>query len=119
MAVLRPGRLRLERVLAVANAGETAKDAAFENLSTYLLFRNLFGDQFQDASYKSFGFHLDPSIAYRMENGRPMTAFGTPDHAVIDQDKGEAWQEHLNTREMWLILEFTKEGLKTVVEIEP
>lgn len=119
MAVLRPGRLRLERVLAVANAGETAKDAAFENLSTYLLFRNLFGEQFQDASYQSFGFHLDPLTGYRMENGRPMTVFGSPGRAVIDQDKGLAWQEHLNTKEMRLSLEFTKEGLKTVIEIEP
>ncbi len=118
MAVLRPSRLHLERSLALSNAGETAKDAAFRNISTFLLFHNLFGDRIEDSD-RSFGFRLDPDILVRMENGAPVTDFGSPADPRINQDTGKTWQKHLATEEIRLGLEFTKEGLKSVIEIQP
>ena len=122
-AVYRPSQMEQERDLYVFNILEEAKEASFSNFGTFRLFHDLFGKE--DLAAKSllnFGFKLKCPAGgeYEFNAGTGQvssTIFGTPDNALIDVSRmgGEGLNRFFTTEEIGLTLEFTPEGIKTVV----
>lgn len=121
VGVFRPANLAAERNNTLAGAAETEKRQAFANLSTFLLFHDLFGDGLHEQALDSFGFRLEPRDGYILdEKGNPAsTVYGSPDRPTINMDRAKNLKRRLDTKQIRMGLEFTKEGLKSTVEVEP
>lgn len=121
VGVFRPAGLEAERNNTLATAAEAEKRRAFANLSTFLLLHDLFGDDADARAVESFGFRLEPRDGYVLdEKGNPASAvYGSPAHPTINMDRARDLKRRLDTKQIRMGLEFTKEGLKSTVEVEP
>ncbi|PKL32700.1 MAG: hypothetical protein CVV45_11380 [Spirochaetae bacterium HGW-Spirochaetae-10] len=125
IGVYRPTRLHKERDLVVSGTLETMQEACFENLSTFMIFEQVFGSKDMDQnSMQSFGITLrcPGGGQYAMDsNGLPYsTVFGSPVNAnfAVDGSLASLLNAYLSLKQTGVALEFTEEGLKSTIIVE-
>ena len=127
-AVIRPAGIKKEKSMYVLNMMESAREASLNNYGTYKLFSMIFKvkKNLNELAFESFVFHLQcPSggkYSFDRETGRVINSvYGDGGSGIISLKellKGDAFQRFFSTEQILLNLEFTPEGIKTVVDIK-
>jgi len=127
-ALIRPAGIKKEKSMYVLNMMESAREASLNNYGTYKLFSMIFRDKknINKLAFESFGFHLQcPSggkYSLDKKSGRVLNSvYGDGGSGIISLKellKGDSFQRFFSTEQILLNLEFTPEGIKTVVDIK-
>ncbi len=123
-----PARINKEKSMYVLNMMESAREASINNYGTYRLFENIFRNakDINRAAFDSFGFELQcPSggrYSLNKKSGRiENSIYGNGITKVVSVEKikkGDTFQRFFSTKQLMVNLEFTREGIKTVVDIQ-
>ncbi|MFC1671202.1 hypothetical protein ACFL20_12495, partial [Spirochaetota bacterium] len=126
MAVYRPGQLNFERDMFIFNMIENSREASLKNIGTYKLFSDIFGKNKINSSINSFGFKIKCPAGGKYRTNKKTgevynTVFGHNRSAHLDIEKiGKKVPVYrfFSTKGIMLNLEFTREGIKSIIEIE-
>jgi len=126
IALFRPKQMKLEKDIFEANMMESANRASFNNFATIKLLNTIFPDN-KDLAGKSFKMYavkpmcpMGGSYTIDKRTGKVSNSvFGSRSNNVIKYEnvKSDLFKKYFSTEEIKLELEFTKEGIKTVISV--